>query len=543
MTAAQMPDARFVAFDANGNPLVGGLVHTYVPGGTTPATTWQDAAQTIANSNPITLDAAGSALIYGNGSYQLTVTDAAGNAIPAYSGVSQSIGITSAMQAVVTQATTTGALTLLGGVGVVASIAALRLLTSGPAIVVVEGYAAQGDGGGGTFVYVSSDTTSTDNTGLIVVDAAARRWYRDTQGRPLLLQWFGGGPAAANNVAAWNLAVAAGGNATRIHFPRGSYTFVTSAVLALSSTASVTLTGDGPELTKLLFTTGGFAITLVSQNNSVHVRDMSLLAGGANSGTALTIAQTAAGVTNPANSALSDIANVTIRGSDGLAQTNYFTVGVTINGASNFNFDNLFVTGALTHTAGYGVFLFGTAAITPVLFNFVGCVFNYLNVGINYGSYVQGVSVSQCNFTYDQYGIYCPAALINLAQLAITESQFNCFLYGVLTQSNPAGFSISDNFILVPNNGVGLRHEQAGLFNITGNTFFALGSTGTTGIQIATSTGFGVITGNAFVALATRAISLEATSSNVNVQSNSYQACGANVVNAGTANTVGGGSA
>ena len=88
-TATILPQPRFVAYDpATGDPLVGGLVHTYVPGGTVPATTWQDAGETTPNSNPIVLDSDGSCLLYGSGPYQLTTTDALGNAVPGYSGLS-----------------------------------------------------------------------------------------------------------------------------------------------------------------------------------------------------------------------------------------------------------------------------------------------------------------------------------------------------------------------------------------------------------------------------------------------------------------------
>lgn len=86
MTATLMPMPRAVFFDANGNPLGGGFIFTYQPNTMTPKTTWQDAAQTTANSNPIILDAAGSCLLYGSGSYDIVTTDADGNNIPSYSG-------------------------------------------------------------------------------------------------------------------------------------------------------------------------------------------------------------------------------------------------------------------------------------------------------------------------------------------------------------------------------------------------------------------------------------------------------------------------
>lgn len=46
-------------FDDNGAPLVGGLLYTYAAGTTTPLTTYTDSTGTVANTNPIVLDAAG----------------------------------------------------------------------------------------------------------------------------------------------------------------------------------------------------------------------------------------------------------------------------------------------------------------------------------------------------------------------------------------------------------------------------------------------------------------------------------------------------
>jgi Pectate lyase superfamily protein len=92
-------------------------VYQFVPNSMTPKTSWADAGGTTPNANPLTLDAAGSALIYGSGSYQLTVTDSLGNAVPAYSGVTSDVvsvvGISAAMQPVVSAATTSAAATLL----------------------------------------------------------------------------------------------------------------------------------------------------------------------------------------------------------------------------------------------------------------------------------------------------------------------------------------------------------------------------------------------------------------------------------------------
>lgn len=179
-TATLLPLPNFVAYDAIGEPLSGGLVYTYVPGGTTPKTTWQDAGETTPNSNPITLSATGSAAIYGSGQYQITTTDSLGNLIPAYCGLSQDL------------------LSLIPSVTnlmpVVLNIAALRAATSNTlpqGEVYVQGYYAGADGGEGPFWYNSADTTSADNGGTIIVDASTRRWYRELGGQPMTWRQFG----------------------------------------------------------------------------------------------------------------------------------------------------------------------------------------------------------------------------------------------------------------------------------------------------------------------------------------------------------------
>jgi hypothetical protein len=116
-TSFLVPMARAVFYGPNATPLAGGFVYTYVPNSTTPKTTWQDSGQTTPNQNPIVLDANGSALIYGSGNYQITVTDAQGNAIPAYSGLSADTsatsGISSAMLPIVGAASVSDATTAL----------------------------------------------------------------------------------------------------------------------------------------------------------------------------------------------------------------------------------------------------------------------------------------------------------------------------------------------------------------------------------------------------------------------------------------------
>lgn len=81
MTAVLVPNGEQVFLDENGNPLAGGFVYMYVPFTTSPSNTWVDPAQTTLNTNPIVLDAAGRAIIFGAGQYRQVVLDSNGNLV------------------------------------------------------------------------------------------------------------------------------------------------------------------------------------------------------------------------------------------------------------------------------------------------------------------------------------------------------------------------------------------------------------------------------------------------------------------------------
>ena len=78
---ALLPNAQQQFFDNNGAPLAGGSVAFYTVGTTTPRATYQDQALTVPNSNPVVLDSAGRATIWGSGNFRQVVYDAFGNTI------------------------------------------------------------------------------------------------------------------------------------------------------------------------------------------------------------------------------------------------------------------------------------------------------------------------------------------------------------------------------------------------------------------------------------------------------------------------------
>jgi hypothetical protein len=64
--------------DANGEPIPGGMIYTYVAGTTTPKATYTDSSGAVPLSNPVILDSAGRATLWGQGTYKFIVKDADG---------------------------------------------------------------------------------------------------------------------------------------------------------------------------------------------------------------------------------------------------------------------------------------------------------------------------------------------------------------------------------------------------------------------------------------------------------------------------------
>jgi hypothetical protein len=73
------PETQFC--DGNGAPYAAGTIATYIPGTTTPKATWSDWQQTVLNTNPVVLDAAGRCILWADGDYRLILSDAEGNLV------------------------------------------------------------------------------------------------------------------------------------------------------------------------------------------------------------------------------------------------------------------------------------------------------------------------------------------------------------------------------------------------------------------------------------------------------------------------------
>lgn len=81
MVAIPLPLGQFQPVDINGAPYGLGTVELYELGGFTPKDSWQDYTQAVLNENPVPLDIAGRATIFGNGRYRQILKDKNGNTI------------------------------------------------------------------------------------------------------------------------------------------------------------------------------------------------------------------------------------------------------------------------------------------------------------------------------------------------------------------------------------------------------------------------------------------------------------------------------
>ena len=500
-------------------------MHTYVPGGTVPATTWQDAGETTPNSNPITLDAAGSCLLYGSGSYQLTVTDSRGNAVPAYSGVTSTIISASTFS----------------------TIAALRANNSAvaaPFSVYIEGYTNPADGGEGNFIYEPSDTSSVDNGGTIIVDAFGNRWHRGVSGQPLSILWFGADPtASADSLPAWNslaAVAAASGSGASILFPHGKYKFSGPATFTFpSGVFDLSIRGYGA----ILFwpaTGGGMSLSLSSPMHTFNVQGMHFTVGVANGGNGFSTTQSVA----LQSSAQQSFRDVVFRGDDntGNGGSFYWSNCVQLSSLTGANFEACTFQGGNVSSGvfgGEGIAFIGTSLSQEGLFcNCSGCFFFGLATAILYGPFVQAITLSQTFIVGCNLGVASLASEGgSLEELTITGSDIEC-TSGCIALLTGVPFVIIQGTIFAgtANNATIWLPQCMGAL-LTGNQIAVNSATGSSGILLQDSTSPSTITGNVITG-AEFGVNLGTGSNNVTVVGNNIDNCTTPVGDFGTANFI-----
>jgi hypothetical protein len=280
----------------------------------------------------------------------------------------------------------------------------------------------------------------------------------------------------------------------------------------------------------------GITINANNARQTVHVRDMTFTTGSAGGYSALTLRNAA-----PLGTILlSDIFRTTFRGDDGGAATEYWGTGVNVVGQSNVNFESDMFYGRSDGTVGAGIDLNGNASVSPyfgIVYNVAKCGFFWVGNGIEIGTYIQGISITQNNFTNGQTGIWAQPGGTGLYELAITGgNQFNTTGNQVFIQQSYYSLIANGNLFFVSNGNSGMFLDATGQQNSIVNNVFSGVTNVSNGIYVSASNPNTVLAGNVFNNLGV-GVNLTGTSG-WNVQANSYQSVGTNVANVGS-NSVG----
>lgn len=258
MSLSLLPEPKQSYEDSNGRPLNGGKLYTYAAGTTTPKATYQDAAGTIPNTNPIILNERGEAIVYGTGNYRLVLKNAFDATIWDRDNVSTSVAGTdlsgSNGASLIGWDDTTLDVFIKNRLGRVAdSIAQLRSLDKTKYTrAFVTGYYGAGDGGGGPYWLDPADTTSTDNGGTVIVASDGGRWKLQRTASISVKQFGAKGDNTTDDTAVVQVAVdwlyTLGGG--ELYFPEGTY-LLTSVSRNFSASRSVNIRGAGKYATFL----------------------------------------------------------------------------------------------------------------------------------------------------------------------------------------------------------------------------------------------------------------------------------------------------
>lgn len=330
-----------------------------------------------------------------------------------------------------------------------------------------------------------------------------------------------------------------------------SGTIYSSGPCTITPNPAASLEGSGEETTLLVFASGinGLIFNVNTPAQNIHVRDMTIASQGAlinNSQPPL-----ATGLflddTGPYGAlASSDISHVTFRGANGFGQGQCWYTAFNTNYHSFINFiDDNFIGcwgGADGLGSGNGIAVGGSSQ-PGILYNITSCNFAYLSTGFLYGENVQGVTITQSNFTPDHYGVFNLPNGVGQNQLSISDSQWGYVSFGILEETGILNTTISNN--VVSGGKVLSTSDYAGFASIntdarnctfTGNTIDGYqGAAGAIGITIITG-GICAITGN-FIGDWATGISLGANTV-ANVQANVYTNNTTNVASASPANRI-----
>lgn len=299
---------------------------------------------------------------------------------------------------------------------------------------------------------------------------------------------------------------------------------------------SLSFIGAGADVSTLQFNgCNGIVINAQDYPQSAHFMDMTITTNATDVYIGVTLTNTVQlGVFGQ-----NDFTRVNFRGNDN-SLTKCWNKAIFINGMSNVNYDGVLVYGTSSN-AGTGLYIQGYAAGVyqyTIVHNIAKCGFYNLGIGIVYGTYVQGVTVTQTNIVNGITGIYLESGAIGATQLACSGCNFDVNGNQIYLGAPIATVLLTNNSMYIPTGCAGVVFTTTGSgHSITNNLIVGdSGTSSTTGVIVNGNNAPGVITGNIFQNL-TVGVNLSGTTG-FNVQANQYSSVGTTVANIGS-NTVG----
>ncbi|MDR3607713.1 MAG: hypothetical protein P4M08_10070 [Oligoflexia bacterium] len=312
-----------------------------------------------------------------------------------------------------------------------------------------------------------------------------------------------------------------------IEFGAGVYLFSSAKTFSFPSDVSRSLSiyGQGQGTTKLEFNgTNGLVFNYSTRvSDSLNLTGLSVIQLAANSGTGITL--NGVGNMEGAPSVLNDISVLAQQITNG-----GWSTAVQVIGVSNLDFTGLAVFPP-NSSIGNGVTLQGSSAAPISQIQFLNSIFQNGNIDIQYGSYVNNVSVINSEFTNSDTAVYVNGA--GASGLTIANSQIDTASFGIVIQSPLTGFMYSNNLQYVHNNpnsgttGIYLLAAVAG--KILDSDIGGPGNgQGSFGIYAAASASSLAITGNRLGGF-NAAIDLSQGTSGYSVFDNSYTGTGVGI--------------
>lgn len=367
------------------------------------------------------------------------------------------------------------------------------------------------------------------------------RWDSLIGGCPNILNYGGFNDGVTSNNAAWTAALAAG-SATKacVYFPGpGNYFFASATSWSAGSSNSVvTVKGDGSGITTLTFGAGGMVFNGSHNGDAVHVEDLTMATSTVGTATAITLQNS--GAQN--GFAASNIKNVSFLGADGYAASDYWANAVTTVSWSGINFEKINITGSPILSGqsglGTGITLGKTGSVPGVIYNFHDVTHSYGAVGINIGDLIQGVTVSQSNFTAVERGIYAPPgdAYGDDDQVVISDSQFAAHTAGIDIESPIRHTNIHGNYFIVPTGGTAAIFNNYAMTNISNNQLICVCGGDGNGIVFSAYSNDASQAINNQTQFFTTAIWLQTTSAHTAAYGNQGTSNTTDLINTGTAN-------